>query len=617
MSISPKRSRNKDIEEQAEYLAQTRGGDKDDWIEKITPIGHPFDDKYLIKLGYKHVKTYDFLGSDGYLMYQSLRYHHSHVKGEKVFVQQHRDPDTGDWIFGGGPIKVVYRWPSLIARPDEKVYVTEGEKDADRLEELSLLATTVAGQNWSETCAEALRDRDVIVLEDNDEAGRDNAEASVKALSGTAKSIRVLRLPNLPHKGDVSDWLDAGHTKDELEELACNSPEVPVDGVIFATAYDFPAEESIEPYDWLLGRHLARGETSGTAAKGGTGKSNLSIVEALSMASGRKLLHDDVPKKPLTVVLINLEDKRNTMDKRIAACMRQYNLTKEDIGDRLIVLAKGDIKVKVARQLRSGDIERNEKTIKALIDVMIEKHADVLSIDSFIRTHGVSENDNSAIQAVVECFEDIAEGANCAVHLWHHTKKLGGERATVEALRGAQAFIDSCRSIRILETMTTKEREDLLTLLPDIEEPGWYFRAFNGKRNFAPPAEQSDWYKYENIRLRNYTSEFEDDGDYVGVVTRWQYPEVEVARVSPADIEGALARVRAGGPWRKNPRSTSEPWVGVPIAEALRLDLMVPATRRSVVKLVKNLLEAGRLREVPGRDAKRNPRNFVEAPLPQ
>jgi hypothetical protein len=187
----------------------------------------------------------------------------------------------------------------------------------------------------------------------------------------------------------------------------------------------------------------------------------------------------------------------------------------------------------------------------------------------------------------------------------------------VEALRGAQAFIDSCRSIRILETMTLKEREDLVAILPNIEEPGWYFRAFNGKRNFAPPAEQSDWYKYVNIKLRNYTSEFENDGDYVGVVTCWQYPEVAVVKASPTDIDRALDRVRAGGPWRKNQRSTSEPWVGVPIAEALRLDLMVPATRRSVAKLVKTLLEAGKLREVPGRDARRNPRDFVEAPLPQ
>jgi len=77
------------------------------------------------------------------------------------------------------------------------------------------------------------------------------------------------------------------------------------------------------------------------------------------MASGRALVCE-TSSTPLRVVLINLEDTRNTMDKRIAAVMHQYGLTPADIGDRLIVIAKGKIKIKVARQLRSGDVERNE-----------------------------------------------------------------------------------------------------------------------------------------------------------------------------------------------------------------------------------------------------------------
>src|SRR5262249_19573055 len=230
---------------------------------------------------------------------------------------------------------------------------------------------------------------------------------------------------------------------------------------ILGTPYQFRAEADIVPWQWLYGRHLLRGEVSGTAAMGGTGKSTKSIVEALAMASGRTLLGSNVPA-PVRVVLVNLEDTRNTMDKRIAAVMRYHGLTAADIGDRLIVLAKGEVKIKVARQLRSGDVERNEPTIRALIRLMIEHHADVLSIDSLIRTHKVNENDNSAMQEVVECFEDIAQEAQCAVHLWHHTRKMGGEHATIESARGAIAFIDACRSARILETMHAKQHEDLL-----------------------------------------------------------------------------------------------------------------------------------------------------------
>src|SRR5205823_9302165 len=58
----------------------------------------------------------------------------------------------------------------------------------------------------------------------------------------------------------------------------------------------------------------------------------------------------------------------------------------------LIVIAKGEIKIKVAKLSRGGEVERNEPVIKALTNFVIEHRADVLSIDSFIRTHRVREN---------------------------------------------------------------------------------------------------------------------------------------------------------------------------------------------------------------------------------
>jgi hypothetical protein len=394
----------------------------------------------------------------------------------------------------------------------------------------------------------------------------------------------------------------------DLMKLASSTKEAKP---ITASAYDFPPEETLARYDWLYGKHLLRGEVAGTAATGGTGKSNLSIIEALEMASGKRLLHH-VPRQPLRVVLINLEDKRNTLDKRIAAIMRHYGLTKADLADRLVVLAKGEIKVKVARQLRSGDVAREEETIKSLTAFMVEKQADVLSVDSFVRTHAVNENDNSAIQAVVECFEDIAGAANCTVHLWHHTRKLGGDKASVEAARGAQAFIDACRSIRILETMSRKERDELRSVMPDISEPGYYFRAFNGKRNFAEPTDQSDWFKFISIKLRNYTSEFEDDGDNIGVITLWQYPRVELPLINEAARTVALAAIKAGGPWRANPRSTKEPWVGVAIATALCVDLLDLRIKNLIHKLVKEWLAAGLLKLVKRPDQHGDDREYVE-----
>ncbi|MGO9049748.1 MAG: AAA family ATPase [Xanthobacteraceae bacterium] len=390
--------------------------------------------------------------------------------------------------------------------------------------------------------------------------------------------------------------------------------EQPAPASIPYAPYDFPAEQTIARDEWLLGRHLLRGQVSGTAAMGGTGKSDLAIIEALAMTAGKQLLHDTVREvAPLRVVLINLEDDRNRMAKRIAAAIRYYKLTKEDIGDRLIVLAKGEIKIKVAGLSKRGKFARNEKTIQALTDLMTSTQSDVLSIDSFIRTHGVNENDNSAMQEVVECFEDIAGAAHCAVHLWHHSRKMGGEQATVEAARGAIAFIDACRSVRILETMARAEWEKLKQVVPGMKDAGYHFRGFNGKRNFAPPSDRSDWFVHESIILNNSDPDFfDDEGDNVGVVTPWFYPHVKMPAVSEADIAAALAKIKAGGPWRLDPRSRKEQWVGIPIAQVLCIDLLDPRLKAGVVKLVSDWPGAGRLTRVTRSDAHREPREYIE-----
>src|SRR5262249_54506435 len=181
------------------------------------------------------------------------------------------------------------------------------------------------------------------------------------------------------------------HSVEEYRELVAKTP---IEGRISAASYSFPAEETLSLWDWLFGWHILRGEVSATVGSTGTGKSSKSIAEALSMASGKQILYDFLPSGPLRVILVNLEDTRNTMEKRIAAAMRHYGLTPTDVGDRLIVIAKGEIKIQIAKQVRGGDVERNEDEIKKLTTLVLEAKADVISIDSFVRSHAVPENHN-------------------------------------------------------------------------------------------------------------------------------------------------------------------------------------------------------------------------------
>jgi hypothetical protein len=584
-----------EIEERARHLAQMSGGEVEEWIEKIKQ-SEPFDASKIVDAGWNKVAEYEYATAESEPLYKVIRFQHFKVKSEKRFIQIYFDyrDDRKGWRWGAGSIKVPYLWPRLArANPDATIFITEGEKDADRLTALDLIATTVAGQNWSDTAANAFAGRKVIVIPDNDETGRENAAVAVEQLTGIAGEIRVLRLPGLRYKGDISEWFDAGGTKDRLLELAATAPRQG----LHARAHDFPDEEKIPTWDFLYGKHLLRGTVSGTAAMGGSGKSSLSIGEGLCMASGKQFLGVAVRQGlgPLRVMLINLEDDRATMNKRIAAAMRYHGLSRDDIGDRLFVVAKGEATLKVASQSRQGALIRHQKVVDQLIRMARDNRVDVLSIDPFVRVHSINENSNSLIQEVVECFEEIAHEANCAVSLWHHTRKPNGIEASADSARGASSFVDACRSIRVLEGMSKEEANQL-----KLEHHRNYFRSFSGKLNFAPPAADSTWYKFTNVELNNGGGLFGDD---VGVVTHWEHPGRKDIDLSAEDI-AQIKKAVAAGTWREDPRA--DMWVGKAVASVLHL-----TEKARVQSALKKLMESGVLKVEPGRDEKRMLRMFV------
>jgi hypothetical protein len=159
--------------------------------------------------------NYDYLDETGTLLYRVVR-----GPGKKFWQQ--RPDGNGGWVKNLQDVRrVLYRLPELIARPDETVYVVEGEKDADRLHAAGLLATTNSGGagKWKPSHSESLQGRSVVIIPDNDKVGLEHAVQVARDLQGIASSVKIVELPNSPLKGDVSDWLDAGHTIAELQEL--------------------------------------------------------------------------------------------------------------------------------------------------------------------------------------------------------------------------------------------------------------------------------------------------------------------------------------------------------------------------------------------------------------
>ena len=159
--------------------------------------------------------TYDYTDEAGNLLFQVVK------SPGKKFWQRRPDGNDG-WINNRNDVDpVLYRLPQLLSHPDDPVYIVEGEKDANRLASLGLVATTSPGGagKWRKKYATVLTDRDVVILPDNDAPGREHAVQIARSLSGKARSVRIVELPDLPAKGDVSDWLDAGGDRDKLEAL--------------------------------------------------------------------------------------------------------------------------------------------------------------------------------------------------------------------------------------------------------------------------------------------------------------------------------------------------------------------------------------------------------------
>ena len=120
---------------------------------------------------------------------------------------------------------VPYHLPKLIARASEPILIPAGEKDADNLLSLGLLATTNHGGEgkWWPDLTPYFKDRRVFLLLDNDTPGEKHCAVVGAALNGVAKEIRVVRFTDLPPKGDVSDFiklrLDEGLDSDAIKQL--------------------------------------------------------------------------------------------------------------------------------------------------------------------------------------------------------------------------------------------------------------------------------------------------------------------------------------------------------------------------------------------------------------
>ncbi len=361
-------------------------------------------------------EIYDYRDSAGELVFQVVR------REPKDFRQRRPDGKSG-WIWNTqGTNKPLYQLPELISSdPDKPVFIPEGEKDVLRLQSHDLTATCNAGGagKWEKEYNGYFRNKDICILPDNDPSGKKHAELIASSLSGIAKSIKILSLPNLLEKGDVSDWFDIGGTAEKLIEIATATPLYHSRTIIKPCniadflQIQFPDIKSIlDP--WLQEKGLAM-----IYGPRGRGKTFLCDTMAYAIASGNEFLGWQV-KKPHRVLLVDGEMPASVLQKRLALIVKGFE--KEPPSRDYLQILSSDMFECGIPDLASPEGQRVIENNLAGINLLILDNLSTL----FRRG---AENDAESWAPIQEWILSLRR-KGIAMLMVHHAGKAGNQRGT-------------------------------------------------------------------------------------------------------------------------------------------------------------------------------------------
>lgn len=173
----------------------------------------------------KVVATYMYRDHSGETLYIKERTEPGKGGRTKEFRFKHRK--DGRWTSGRGGDPALYNLPDLAGK--EQIFIVEGEGKVERLREFGLTATcldTGAESSWRKEYLTVLGGKEeIIILPDNDDAGRSYSKTIVAALRGKVEKIKVVELPGLGEGEDIIDWAKKyGNGAGKLREIVEATP---------------------------------------------------------------------------------------------------------------------------------------------------------------------------------------------------------------------------------------------------------------------------------------------------------------------------------------------------------------------------------------------------------
>lgn len=374
------------------------------------------------------VSTYDYTDENGTLLFQVVR------DDKKDFYPRRpnvgRDPKEPEWLYGLGTARrVLYRLPEVAAAVGLglPIYVVEGEKDADALASIGLTATTNpggVGMGWTKLHTALVSGAaSVIVLPDNDEHGIKHARSVRNTLRDKVGNVRILRLPGLPEKGDVSDWIASGGTREKLEWLVTNPPTP--EGWI--SAGDL-ADRPMENVTWIIPNILSKPSLAILSGESGVWKSWLGTDLAIGAAvHGRFMDHFPIENAERVMLVTADEDAGEARRKiKFIAAGARLNGTSEAALKRNFLLWIDDL-----------DFSDDDQ-FATLEEDVADFRPDIIIVDHIRVCFAGKENDSEFARAVKRRAKALQTAHPCCVlwyHHWNKPSKEGGKRAG-DRLRG-------------------------------------------------------------------------------------------------------------------------------------------------------------------------------------
>jgi hypothetical protein len=352
----------------------------------------------------------------------------------KTFPTYHWD--RGAWILGWPRHVVPYRLPELIAAPpSEPVWICEGEKDTNNVAALELIATTNPGGagKWQRDLTQWFKGKEVVyLLEDNDESGRKHTAIVTAALRDVVPTIITISFPELPEKGDVSDWLEIGGNRALLIARAKIERERQSTQDVHIINLATVRSRAIK---WLWPGHLARGGLELMAGTPEIGKSQIQCQYIAHLTTGRDW-PDGMPGiPPCRIIMITAEDTTaDTIVPRLKAAganlalVEQLHAIRRNGRDEMFLLGE--------------DLERLARLVRHFGDVGL------IAIDPITAYMGSNKHFDSHratdVRSQLMPLKRFAEEFEIGISAITHPPKNASAQA-LDHFIGSQAFIATAR----------------------------------------------------------------------------------------------------------------------------------------------------------------------------